>query len=169
MFKKIIKIVYILFRPVLFRISMPLCTLFQYKMLGYLGVRFNGKPKYISAKVWFDGADYSRISIGNRVTISSNIRILTHDWALDTIIEGLPTKEKYQRPIGILRDIEIGDHTFVGTGSIIMPGVKIGKCCIIGAGAVVRGEIPDYSIVIGNPAIVLKRDTISYFEKHVKS
>lgn len=43
-------------------------------------------------------------------------------------------------------------HSLVGAGAIVLPGSKIGKYCIIGAGAVVKGVIEDYSIMVGNPA-----------------
>ena len=166
-FKKFIKFVFLAVRPILFRISMRKCTHFQYLCLKLLGVDFKGHPKYLSAKIWFDGADYSKIHIGNRVTISSNIRILTHDWALDTIIEGF-NYNNIKRPIGKLKDIEIGDHSFIGTGSIIMPGVKIGKCCIIGAGTIVRGNVPDYSICIGNPSLILEERTDTYLDRFLE-
>ena len=164
------EIVLLSIRPILFRISMPLCTRFQYFCLKKLGVQFDGCPKYLSAKIWFDGADYSRIHIGKRVTISSNIRILTHDWAADTVLEGIDMENKQQinRPVGVMRDIYIGDYSFIGTGALLMPGCNIGKSVIIGGGAVVRGSIPDYSIVIGNPCIVLKKSTISYIGKIIE-
>lgn len=46
----------------------------------------------------------------------------------------------------------IGSDVFIGTRSIIMPGVHIGNRVIIGAGSVVTKSIPDGSIVAGNPA-----------------
>lgn len=59
--------------------------------------------------------------------------------------------------LGIFKSVYIDDWSFIGAGAIILPGIKIGKYCIIGAGAVVKGDIPDYSIVIGNPAKIIKR------------
>lgn len=52
--------------------------------------------------------------------------------------------------------VKIGDNTFVGAGAIILPKTTIGNFCIIGAGAVVKGNIPDYSVVVGNPAKIIK-------------
>lgn len=143
---------------------MPLSTMFQYFCLRKLGVQFKKRPRYISAKVWFDSADYKKIQVGDGVTISSNVRILTHDWALDTICDGIFPKMKRDKPIGRLKNVEIGDHTFIGTGSIIMPGAIIGKCCIVGAGCIVRGIVPDNSIVIGNPSIIIKKSTYDYLK-----
>jgi acetyltransferase-like isoleucine patch superfamily enzyme len=64
------------------------------------------------------------------------------------------------------RPISIGEFSFVGRNCILMPGVSIGKGCVIGAGSVVRGVIPDYSIVIGNPAKVVA-DSREYYTKHM--
>ena len=52
--------------------------------------------------------------------------------------------------------VSIGDDCWIGRRAIIMPGVKIGTGCIIGAGAVVTKDVPDYSIAGGVPAKVLK-------------
>lgn len=169
--EKFIKLLFKILRPILFYVSMPLCTRFQYYCLKYMGVKFGMiPPRYISAKIWFDGANYNLISIGNGVTISSNVRILTHDWALDTILDGmLPSinPKSIARPIGRHQKVQIGDHSFIGTHVVIMPGATIGKCCIIGAGSVVRGRIPDYSIVIGNPSQILPKSSKDYLEDYL--
>lgn len=54
------------------------------------------------------------------------------------------------------KDVTIGDFAWIGHNVIILPGVRIGQHAIIGAGAVVPRSIPDYSIVVGNPAQVKK-------------
>ena len=56
----------------------------------------------------------------------------------------------------------IGDGTFVGTNATILPRVKIGKWCTIGAGAVVRKDVPDYAVVVGNPARQIKDNPKRY-------
>ena len=48
----------------------------------------------------------------------------------------------------------IGHDVWLGFGALILPGATIGNGVIIGAGSVVRGEIPDYAVVTGNPAQV---------------
>lgn len=53
--------------------------------------------------------------------------------------------------------VEIKSYSMIGTGAIILPRIKIGKKCIIGAGAVVTKDIPDDTIVVGNPARKLER------------
>jgi len=126
-------------------------------------MKFEGKPNYISSSCWFDGTDYSRITIGEGVTISSGVSFLTHDWSLHTIGKSLGIEG--EEPIGRHGSINVGAYSFIGRGSILMPNVEIGRGCIIGAGCVVRGKIPDYSIVIGNPSkIVGKSD--EYFHKN---
>ena len=52
--------------------------------------------------------------------------------------------------------IVVGDNTWIGTRVIILPGCRIGKCAIIGAGSVVTKDVPDYAIVAGNPARILR-------------
>jgi maltose O-acetyltransferase len=54
------------------------------------------------------------------------------------------------------KEVVIGDDVWIGRRAIIMPGVHIGKGCIIGAGAVVTKDIPDYSVAAGVPARVVK-------------
>ncbi len=56
-----------------------------------------------------------------------------------------------------LTSVFIGAGTFIGTHSIVLPNVKIGRGCVIGAGSVVTHDIPDYSIAAGSPARVLKK------------
>lgn len=52
--------------------------------------------------------------------------------------------------------VEIGEGTHIGAGAIVIPTIKIGKWCIIGAGAVIIRDIPDYSVVVGNPGRIIK-------------
>ena len=51
--------------------------------------------------------------------------------------------------------IEVGDDTWIGTGAILLPGVRLGKLCVVGAGAVVTKDVADYSVVAGVPARVI--------------
>ena len=55
------------------------------------------------------------------------------------------------------RDTIIGNDVWIGTGAVILPGAKIGSGVIIGAGSVVRGRVPDFAIVAGNPATVVRK------------
>ncbi len=120
---------------------------------GRWGMKFVGKPNYLSARINFDGTDYSLIEIHEGVTISSFVRVLTHDWSLYTVAKSVGYFS--EKPIGKIKGVSIGPYSFVGTGSIIMPGTKIGRGCIIGSGTVVRGNIPDFSIVVGSPGEIV--------------
>lgn len=51
--------------------------------------------------------------------------------------------------------VYIGENAFIGASVVVLPGTHIGKSVIIGAGAVVKGNIPDYAIVVGNPAKII--------------
>ena len=84
------------------------------------------------------------ISIGDDVTISSDVHILTHDASTN--------KAGFETKIGL---VKIGNNCFVGVGSIILCNVTIGDNVIIGAGSVVTHDIPSNSVVGGNPAKVI--------------
>jgi acetyltransferase-like isoleucine patch superfamily enzyme len=51
--------------------------------------------------------------------------------------------------------VRIGAYTFVGAGSVVLPGVSIGKGCLIGSGSLITRDVPDYSIVTGQPGKVV--------------
>ena len=93
------------------------------------------------------GSEPYLITIGNDVRLSANITFVTHDggtWAFRDIPEYADVI-KYGR-------ISIGDRTFIGCNVTIMPGVKIGKRCVIGAGSVVTKDVLDNTVVAGVPA-----------------
>jgi maltose O-acetyltransferase len=97
---------------------------------------------------------HDKVTIGNFVCINDGVVILSasHD-VLD------PMWKHKKAPIFI------GDYAWIATNSIILPGVRIGKEAVVGAGAVVTKDVKDYTIVIGNPAkeITKKRiETLSY-------
>lgn len=54
------------------------------------------------------------------------------------------------------RDTSIGHDVWLGYGALVCPGARIGNGVIVGAGAVVRGPVPDYAVVTGNPAQVVR-------------
>ena len=55
------------------------------------------------------------------------------------------------------RPVVIGDGCFIGIGAVILPGSVIGDGAVVGAGAVVSGEVPPRTVVVGNPARVVRR------------
>jgi acetyltransferase-like isoleucine patch superfamily enzyme len=97
------------------------------------------------------------IEIGDGVNIASHTCVYTHSSENSIRLLGdrfihIPAEK---RPGYILGKVTIGAFTFIGTGSIILPGTQLGKGCIVGAGSVVKGIFPDYSIVVGNPAKII--------------
>jgi maltose O-acetyltransferase len=56
----------------------------------------------------------------------------------------------------ISRPIEIGEHVWIGTAAIILPGVRIGSYAVVGAGSVVTGHVPERAVVAGNPARIIR-------------
>jgi len=114
------------------------------------------------------------LRIGNNVNIEQNVHIICHSRIRignNVSITGhcaiVDTTHPYQdvhdpRPIGarILDEdsyVEIGDGSFLGFGAIVLPNVRIGKHCVVGANSCVTNDIPDYSVVAGNPAVVVRR------------
>ena len=84
------------------------------------------------------------IHIGKNTTIYSRVSILSHEH--NKRVNGLPLK----------REVFIGERCSVGTGAIIVGGVKIGDEVIVGAGAVVVKDVPSNCIVAGNPAKIIR-------------
>lgn len=99
------------------------------------------------------------VKLGNHVAVSSGTSFITHD-ASPFLFDDHPDMD-------VFGEIEVGDNTFIGVDCLILPGSKIGKNCILGAGSVVRGAIPDDSVVFGNPAkVVLKTPMMKHLLVH---
>ncbi len=61
-----------------------------------------------------------------------------------------------QQPIRQIGVVEIGDGSWIGHNACIL-GVRIGRHCVVGANAVVTHDLPDYSVAVGAPAIIIRR------------
>lgn len=116
------------------------------------GATITGMPAHLDPSAHIDPS--GGLTINEGVGISINAIILTHDWSF------LRRYRARELPPPNLKDLDkqaykpvyIGQYSLIGAGAIILPGSRIGKYCLIGSGAVVKGEIEDYSIIIGNPA-----------------
>jgi acetyltransferase-like isoleucine patch superfamily enzyme len=53
--------------------------------------------------------------------------------------------------------VSIGAGSWLGHGTIVLPGSTIGRHVVVGAGAVVTGDLPDFTVAVGNPARVIRR------------
>lgn len=99
-----------------------------------------GEHTHIGHPLYIDRNRPWLITIGDYVTIAPQCALVTHD----------PTLAQHTGQTRIGR-IDIGKRVMVGVGAILLPGTRIGEDSVIGAGAVVHGEIPPQSVVIGNP------------------
>lgn len=93
------------------------------------------------------------VELGNRVGVSGGTKFITHD--------GSVWMHRRERPCGqILGRIVVGDDSFIGEDCLILPGTTIGRGCVVAAGSVVRGTIPDNVVVSGNPGRVVGRASL---------
>jgi acetyltransferase-like isoleucine patch superfamily enzyme len=94
---------------------------------------------------------HEKITIGNYVCINDGAKLLS---ASHDVSDPLWRHKK--------KPIYIGDYAWIATNAIVLPGVRIGRGAVIGAGAVVSNDVKDYCIVVGNPAqeIAKKRTEI---------
>ena len=84
---------------------------------------------------------HDKVSIGRRVVINDGALLLTASHSLRD-----PAWGHKKAPI------TIRDYAWIASNAIVLPGVTIGRGAVLGAGAVVREDVPDYGVVIGNPA-----------------
>lgn len=98
----------------------------------------------------------NKICIGRNVLLGAGVKIY------DTDFHPLSSKARYagQQDQSMVRakPIVIGDGTFIAAGAIILKGSCIGKNCVVGAGSVVSGNIPDNQIWAGNPAKLIRNN-----------
>lgn len=132
-------------------------------------VHFNARIEGITH---YEGVDYNpEIILDNNCTIQQNIHLTcarqvyigkyTAVAANVTITDIHHPYEDITLPIEkqqlIVSPVFIGDECKIYNNAVILPGTKIGRHCTIGANSVVSGIIPDYSVVAGIPARIIKR------------
>lgn len=137
--KKIFKFIYP-FIPFLY------LRIFILKKCGYR----IGHKCYIPASLKISDLKTRRnnIIIGDRVSFGPEILLIT-----DSSPNYSKLKKKYPLISG---NITIGNDSWIGARTTILPGVQIGECSIIGAGSLVNKNVPPFSIATGIPAKVLK-------------
>ncbi|MGJ1235755.1 acyltransferase [Sphingobacterium multivorum] len=91
------------------------------------------------------------LEIGDSCTILANVFITNIDHDYSEI--GKPILQQRM----IIKETKIGENCFIGIGSAIQAGTILGKQCIVGANSVVRGEFPDYCVIVGAPAKIIKK------------
>lgn len=107
--------------------------------------------------------DYSGgVEIGDNVWLSEDVMIHTH-------IHLLNERRVYSKPGEIkTRPLKIGDFVWIGSRVVILPGVEsIGRNSIVGAGSVVTKDVPEDTVIAGNPAKIIKK--LSYSDNRRKN
>lgn len=89
------------------------------------------------------------IHIGTRVSIGPNCAFYPYDHAIE------PDRPIREQGLWSKGDIVVEDDAWLGTGVIVLAGVRIGRGAVVGAGAVVTHEVPPFAIVAGVPARVI--------------
>ena len=91
------------------------------------------------------------IEIGDDVWTGHHVYITDQNHGYEDVDLPISQQTMPERPVSI------GDGSWIGHGTVVLPGARIGKHVVIGANSVVTGEIPDYSVAVGNPARVIRR------------
>lgn len=140
-----------------------LCKKYR-QMCGKLIFNYCGKNVDIGRKISFSSqvslgdnssiGDFAhivgKVSIGKDVMISPNCAFISSNHNYERI--DIPMNKQG----GTYEQIVIGDDVWIGYGTIILAGVTIGNGVVIAAGSVVTKDIPDYSVVGGIPAKIIK-------------
>ncbi len=112
----------------------------------------------------FSGAAFDHIKIGNNVYINSNSLLMARggitiddDVMVAANVQFLSNNhDEYDRQVLTCKPIHVKKGVWIGAGASILPGVTVGEYAIVGAGAIVTKDVPDYSVVVGVPAKVVK-------------
>lgn len=90
-----------------------------------------------------------KVRIGKGVAFGPNVVMFDHDHVMHKECGAKNSEYKYG-------EIVIGDNTWIGTGTVILAGTHIGRNCVIGAGSVVKGTVPDHTVLIQKRECVYK-------------
>lgn len=92
-----------------------------------------------------------RLTIGKGTTLSANVFITNIDHQYQAIGEHV-----LEQPL-FAKKTQIGENCFIGYGAAIQAGTILGKQSVVGINSVVRGVFPDYCVIVGAPAKIVKR------------
>ena len=100
------------------------------------------------------------INIGRGTIFAHDVQIFARNHMYDAAdLQYVPYDRRF-----VNKTVNIGEYVWVGARTIILPGVSIGRGVVIGAGSVVSSDIPDYAVVGGNPAKIIKYRDDKIFE-----
>lgn len=91
------------------------------------------------------------IVIGNDVWTGHHVYITDQNHGYEDITRPISQQTQPEK------SVVIGDGSWLGYGAVVLPGVTIGRHCVIGANSVVTGDIPDFSVAVGVPARVIRQ------------
>lgn len=119
-----------------------------------------GKGCYIGFHVICDTNFAELIAIGNYVTISHNTAIYAHTISpVKSYLADLYKKSK---------KVVIGNGSWIGANCVVLPGVKVGENCMVGAGSVVSKDTEPFSVYAGNPCRKIKDLPRPVLQKNLK-
>ena len=123
---------------------------------------------YLDQIVWLNG---DRIELGDRVTFNFGCFVngfgglVFHDGAnigpycmLHTANHNFddPSRPVVDQGWEDVGPMHIGRNSWIGMGSVVLPGVRIGEGCVVGAGSVVTRDLEDFTVAVGNPAKAIR-------------
>lgn len=121
-----------------------------------------GSDSMVAAPI--NGSCVGDVKIGNNVYINTNCLLMARGGI--TIEDGVQiaanvqllsnNHDPYDLMILTCKPVLIKEYAWIGAGATILPGVCVGKHAIVGAGSVVTKDVPDYAVVAGNPAKIIK-------------
>lgn len=115
-----------------------------------------GSNCYFGLNTMVEGFN-AKVTIGSHVSFAQNINLMSGS--------GPNASEVMQRLFPILKGpVTIGDHSWIGASAVIMPNVTLGKFCIVAANSFVNASFPDFSIIGGSPARLLRMMTPNEIE-----
>ena len=119
------------------------------------------KNLYIGNNVYFGPnttilCSNAKVTIGDDVMFGPNVTIITGNHRTNLVGRTMISITENEKLPENDQEVEIKNDVWIGANAIILKGVTIGRGSIIGAGSVVTKNVPNYSIVGGNPAKLIK-------------
>jgi acetyltransferase-like isoleucine patch superfamily enzyme len=146
-----------------------LCAVLPSKMIRWLGIQH---PDNRTRKIFYELTNVKigegtvinihfvvsdgyqpLLKIGERVAISPNVTVICESAPNNSRLQEI---EYVKQDLMVDEPVVIEDDVWIGTNAVILPGVTIGRGSIVGAGAVVTGDVPPEVIVAGVPARVIR-------------
>lgn len=108
-----------------------------------------GSGSYVGMNTIINGY-HAKVRIGSNVSIAQSVNIMADS--------GPNASEEMQKffPV-VVGAVSIGDHSWIGANSVIMPGVNLGSFCVVAANSFVNKSFDDYSVIGGNPARLIRK------------